>query len=54
MIGGYKDNIPKNIEFHNIDCCDFEKIKGIMKGVQMFIIVLLQLMKVCQFFLHMR
>ena len=19
MIGGYKDNIPKNIEFHNID-----------------------------------
>ena len=34
MIGGYKDNIPKGVEFHNIDCCDFEKIKGIMKGVQ--------------------
>ena len=34
MIGGYEDNIPKNVEFHNIDCCDFEKIKGIMKGVQ--------------------
>ena len=34
MIGGYKDNIPKSVEFHNIDCCDFEKIKEIMKGVQ--------------------
>ena len=34
MIGGYEDNIPKEVEFHNIDCCDFEKIKAIMKGVQ--------------------
>ena len=33
MIGGYDDNVPKNIEFHNIDCCDFEKIKKIMKNV---------------------
>ena len=30
MIGGYKDNIPEEIEFHNIDCCDFEKVKNIM------------------------
>ena len=29
MIGGYKDNIPKNIKFHEIDCCNFEKIKEI-------------------------
>ena len=34
MIGGYKDNIPKDIEFHNIDCCEFEKIKEIMSGVE--------------------
>ena len=27
MMGGYEDNIPKKIEFHNIDCCDFENIK---------------------------
>jgi|TARA_B110000259_G_scaffold180147_1_gene220510 UDP-glucose 4-epimerase len=33
MIGGYTDNIPKNIEFHNIDCCDLKKVKEIMKGV---------------------
>ena len=33
MIGGYKDNIPKKIKFHKSDCCDFEKIKKIMKGV---------------------
>ena len=33
MIGGYEDNVPKNIEFHKFDCCDFEKIKEIMKSV---------------------
>jgi len=33
MIGGYEDNIPKNIEFHNGDCCDFEKIKTLMKDI---------------------
>ena len=24
MIGGYPDNVPKNIEFHQIDCCDLK------------------------------
>ena len=24
MVGGYKDNIPKDIEFHDVDCCDFQ------------------------------
>ena len=33
MLGGYEDNVPKNLEFHNGDCCDFEKVKSIMKGV---------------------
>jgi len=33
MIGGYKDNIPKNINFYNIDCCDLKKVKEIMKGI---------------------
>ena len=33
MIGGYEDNVPKNIEFHKIDCCDFEKVKSIMKNI---------------------
>ena len=27
MIGGYDDNVPKNIQFHKTDCCDIEKIK---------------------------
>ena len=26
MIGGYKDNIPNDVEFHNVDCCDFDAI----------------------------
>ena len=33
MLGGYEDNVPKNIEFHSGDCCDFEKVKSVMKGV---------------------
>ena len=28
MIGGYEDNVPKNIKFQNIDCCISEKIKN--------------------------
>ena len=34
MIGGYEDNVPKNIKFYNIDCCDFKKVKDIMKGIE--------------------
>ena len=30
MLGGYDDNVPKNIEFHKGDCCDFPKIKSII------------------------
>ena len=33
MIGGYEDNIPKNITFHKNDCCDYEKMTFIMKGI---------------------
>ncbi|OUW73617.1 MAG: epimerase [Pelagibacteraceae bacterium TMED216] len=33
MIGGYEDNIPNNIAFHKIDCCDLPKIQKIMKNV---------------------
>ena len=27
------DSACKNIQFHKTDCCDFEKIKNLMKGV---------------------
>ena len=33
MLGGYEDNVPKNIDFHNMDCCDLNEIKKLMKGV---------------------
>ena len=33
MIGGYPDNIPKNISFIEIDCCNLEKVKSVMKGI---------------------
>ena len=33
MIGGDLDNLPKNLEFHKMDCCDFNKLNKIMKNV---------------------
>ena len=33
MSGGYKDNVPKNVEFFNFDCCDLKKMNEVMKGV---------------------
>ena len=33
MTGGYKDNVPKNIEFFDFDCCDFKKMNSIMKNI---------------------
>jgi len=33
MIGGYEDNIPKNIKFHKMDCCDFQRVKTVMSNV---------------------
>ena len=32
MMGGYEDNVPKNIKFHKVDCCDLKKVKELMKG----------------------
>ena len=34
MVGGYEDNVLKEIEFYKVDCCDFKKIKSIMKNVE--------------------
>ena len=33
MVGWYEDNIPKNISFKKIDCCDLKNIQVQMKGV---------------------
>ena len=33
LICGYKDNIPKNIKFFELDCCDLKKMNEIMKNV---------------------
>ena len=33
MMGGYEDNIPKNIEFFNMDCCDLKKMNQVMMNV---------------------
>lgn len=32
MLGGYEDNVPKDVEFHKADSRNFEKMKSLMKG----------------------
>ena len=34
FIGGYEDNVSKDIEFHNVDCCDFHELNLLMDGVE--------------------
>ena len=33
LIGGYEDNIPKNIKFLKIDCCDLPEVQNVMKNI---------------------
>ena len=35
LIGGNLNNLPKNLEFHKLDCCDFKKLNKIMKDVDL-------------------
>ena len=37
MIGGTLDNLPKNLEFRKIDCCDFQKLNKVMKNIAQLI-----------------
>lgn len=32
LIGGYRDNIDKNVDFHLIDCCNRDQLSNAMKG----------------------
>ncbi len=32
MIGGYLENVPECVEFHQVDCNDLGRVKDIMKG----------------------
>ena len=34
FLGGHEDNIPKGVQFHKIDARDLEKLKPLMKGVE--------------------
>ena len=33
MMGGYEDNVPKNIKFFSYDCCDLKKMNEVTKDV---------------------
>ncbi len=32
MIGGYVDNVPQDVEFHQVDCKDLDKLTKAMEG----------------------
>jgi len=32
MIGGHLDNVPDKIDFHQVDCCQFESMKRLTEG----------------------
>lgn len=32
LIGGYRDNVPSEVEFHEADCLDMEKMSELMRG----------------------
>lgn len=34
LLGGYEDNVPKRVEFHRVDARDLEKMKPLMKSVE--------------------
>ncbi len=33
MLGGYRDNVPEGVDFHEVDARNFEKMKKLLKGV---------------------
>ncbi|MCI8578174.1 MAG: NAD-dependent epimerase/dehydratase family protein [Lachnospiraceae bacterium] len=33
LIGGYRDNVPEGAEFYEVDCNKFEKMKELLRGV---------------------
>jgi len=35
MIGGYLDNVPAEVEFHQVDCNDFGRLAPMMRGVDL-------------------
>lgn len=35
LIGGDLDNVPEGVEFHQVDCCDFEAMKKCCKAVNL-------------------
>src|SRR3989344_2077978 len=34
MLGGYRDNVPEGTAFHEVDARDFEKMRKLLKGVE--------------------
>jgi len=37
LLGGYRSNVPSAVEFHEVDCCDQEKMTEVMKGADIVI-----------------
>lgn len=37
LLGGYADNVPSHIHWEVVDCCDFEEMNRLMKGVDVVV-----------------
>ena len=37
LLGGYKDNIPNGVVWHNVDLSDFDEVKDIFNGVDLVV-----------------
>ena len=36
LIGGYQDNVPEGVDFHQVDCNELEKMRGLLRGVDIY------------------
>lgn len=37
LIGGYRDNVPKEVEFHEVDCLNYSEMRDVMRGCEIVI-----------------
>ena len=37
LVGGYRDNVPAEARFHEIDCCDLDGMRKVLEGVDVVV-----------------
>jgi UDP-glucose 4-epimerase len=39
LVGGYRDNIPSSVEFHEIDCNDFNSLNNLLRRQRVDLVI---------------